>query len=178
MESVWSWVDIQLVHAERSAKKLVALPTFKSFEIFNKELVEVQKLKPSVTLDKTFYAGFVILELSKLHKDKFHYGYIKSTYGDKDHLLLTDTDSLCYHIEIPDVYKVMARRLDLFKASYYPQAHEIYRMDNKKKTGYFKDELNSKPIYEFVGLRAKTYSLLSSEDEKKIAKSVAKKKRN
>ena len=38
---------------------------------------------------------------------KFHYDYIKPKYGDKETLLFTDTDSLCYHIQTEHVYKGM-----------------------------------------------------------------------
>ena len=44
---------------------------------------------------------------------------------------------------------------------------------NKKKIGCFKDELGSQLALEFVGLRAKMYSLLSTQGEKKTAKGVA-----
>jgi hypothetical protein len=35
---------------------------------------------------------------------RFDYDVIREKYGDKAKLLFTDTDSLCYHIEISDVY--------------------------------------------------------------------------
>ena len=173
MESVRRRVDIQLVNSEKKANKLVASPLFTSFKIFDENLVGVQRKKASVTLNKPLYVGFVVLELSKLHMYKFHYDYMKCTYGEKAHLLFTDTDSLTYHIETPDIYADMALHPELFDTSDYPQDHPLYSTENKKKIGCFKDELNSKPVYEFVGLRAKMYSLLSSEGEKKTAKGVS-----
>lgn len=88
------------------------------------------------------YTSFVILELSKLRMYKFHYGYIKSTYGDRAHFFNSDTDSLCYHIETPDIYKDMSRRIDLFDTSDYPLARKIYSIENKEKIGCFQEELN------------------------------------
>ena len=46
---------------------------------------------------------------------------------------------------------------------------------NKKKIGFFKDELGGKIIKEFAGLRAKTYAYLMDDDsEKKKAKGTKK----
>ena len=50
-------------------------------------------------------------------------------------------------------------------------------MLNKKRLGTFKDETHAKPIVEFVGWRAKSYSLLVLQDDgdknlKRVAKGV------
>ncbi|XP_054723117.1 uncharacterized protein LOC129233064, partial [Uloborus diversus] len=45
MENLRNRVDIQLVHDERRAKKMVAAPSFKSFKIFTEELVGVERVK-------------------------------------------------------------------------------------------------------------------------------------
>ena len=42
--------------------------------------------------------------------------------------------------------------------SEYPTAHPLYNTLHKKALGYFKDELNSVPMEEFVGLRPKCYA--------------------
>ncbi|GBO30801.1 hypothetical protein AVEN_273657-1, partial [Araneus ventricosus] len=45
---------------------------------------------------------------------------------------------------------------------------------NKKKIGYFKDEINGQPCLEFIGLRSKMYSILSERGEKQTAKGICK----
>ena len=42
----------------------------------------------------------------------------------------------------------------LFDFSEYPINHSNYNIDNKKVVDIFKDETNSDPILEFVGLRS------------------------
>ena len=51
---------------------------------------------------------------------KFHYGEILSKYGSRAKLAYTDTDSVIYHIERPDLYKDMADNMDSYDTSGRP----------------------------------------------------------
>ena len=42
--------------------------------------------------------------------------------------------------------------------SEYTTTHPLYNTSNKKALGFFKDELNSIPMEEFIGLRPKCYA--------------------
>ena len=44
--------------------------------------------------------------------------------------------------------------------SEYPFDHPLYSATNRKALGVFKDELNSVPMQQFVGLRPKCYAFL------------------
>ena len=44
--------------------------------------------------------------------------------------------------------------------SEYPLDHSLYNTSNRKALGFFKDELNSVPMHEFVGLRPKCCAFL------------------
>ncbi|GFR10558.1 uncharacterized protein TNCT_533061 [Trichonephila clavata] len=169
MENVRKHSNVQLVTSEKQAKKLVAAPTFKRFKIITESLVALEKLKSCITHNRPIYIGFVILELSKVLMYNFHYNHIKKRYMDK-----ANTDSLTYEIETEDIYKDTRENLDIYDTSDYPQDHALYSEKNKKRIGCFKDEMNSKPIIEFVGLRAKMYSMLTPDSEKKTAKGVSK----
>ncbi|GFQ87084.1 uncharacterized protein TNCT_173661 [Trichonephila clavata] len=174
MENVRKLSNVQLVTSEKQAKKLVAAPTFKRFKIITESLVVLEKLKSCITLNRPIYIRFVILELSKVLMYNFHYNHIKKRYMDKANLLFTDTDSLTYEIETEDIYKDMGENLNIYDTSDYPQDHALYSEKNKKRICCFKDEMNSKPIIEFVSLRAKMYSMLTPDSEKKTAKGVSK----
>ncbi|GBN08567.1 hypothetical protein AVEN_264848-1 [Araneus ventricosus] len=63
--------------------------------------------------------------------------------------------------------------MDIYDTSDYSRDHCLFSESNKKKIGCFKDELHSKPIFEFIGLRPKMYSIKSERGEKKTAKGVA-----
>jgi hypothetical protein len=139
----------------------------------------VNRYKKKIKLDRPIYAGFAVLEYSKLHMQKFHYDYIKAKYGDKAKLLFTDTDSLAYHIETNDLYQDMYDNKEEFDLSNYidkdKNERKFYCDKNKAIIGKFKDETAGVPITEFVGLASKTYSLKTDDGKQKAtAKGVKK----
>ena len=153
--------NIHLVTDADKASKLINKPHCLDIRIFNEHLVGIEMRKVKANIDKPFYAGFATLELSKLEMYKFHYDVIKKRYGDKARLLFTDTDSLTNEIQTEDIYKDVFDMRHLFDLSDYPQDSPYYDPTNKKVIGMMKDELNGKVILEFVGLRAKMYSILT-----------------
>ena len=59
-------------------------------------------------------------------------------------------------MQTDSIYEVMAEdAASKYDFSEYPLDHPLYDSSNKKALGYFKDELNSVPLEEFVGLRPK-----------------------
>ena len=104
MENLRKRTRVELVHAEKKLKKLVAKPTFNRFNIFNEELTAVHMKKVQLTLNRPTYVGFCILDLSKTLMYDFHYNYMKVKYGNRLKLLFTDTDSIYYHINTEDIY--------------------------------------------------------------------------
>ncbi len=98
-------------------------------------------------IDKPFYVGFSVLELSKLHMMRFHYEYIKPKYGNRAELLFTDTDSLMYEIQTDniyaDMYKSRAKYFDLtnFPTDTNNPLSQYRCTDNNKVVGMMKDEI-------------------------------------
>lgn len=111
--------------------------------------------KTNIVLNRPIYAGFCILDLSKVYMYQFHYDTMKAEYGDNAQLLFTDTDSLCYEIGTFDWYRDMLENLDRFDTSNFNEKHPLYRSKNAKVLGKMKDECGGKPIESFVGLRPK-----------------------
>jgi hypothetical protein len=96
-------------------------------------------------------------------------------YREKARLLFTDTDSLLYAIKTQDIYDDMLKDISLFDTSNYPVDDPLYSNVNKMVIGKMKDECDGRPIQEFVGLRAKMYSILyDNGKERKRAKGVKK----
>jgi hypothetical protein len=169
--------DIRLLTDEVKAAEYLAMPHVIGFRVFTKDVGVINMMKTKCLINRPFYVGFSVLELSKLHMYRFHYDFVKPHWpGEKSQLMFTDTDSLMYEIRASNVYETIWNNRDLFDLSDYPA--DFHRdISNKKVIGKFKDETSSKPILEFVGLRPKMYSFITISDvasEKVVEKSRAK----
>ena len=175
MENLRKRVNVKLVTNEKKLDKLTAKRTFISSKIFNKNLMAVNCIKETLTLNKPAYVGMCILEISKTLMYEFHYNYVKEKYGDKAKLLFTDTDSLTYEIEAEDVYRDFWNDREMFDNSDYPKSSKYHDTTNEKVIGKFKDEACGIPIDEFIGLKSKMYSyIMENEKGSNAAKGIKK----
>ena len=172
---------VKLCRTRKELEKTVGKTTFKRSKIIDPHLVGVETRYPYVKLNKPYYIGLTILELSKLHMYDFHYNTMKKLFGSDLRLLYTDTDSLLYEIDnCADPYLRVCESgvQDRFDFSNFPTSHPLHDASVKRVPGKFKDECNELYIYEFVGLRSKMYSLKFGDDssvvktESKVAKGV------
>ncbi|XP_015510307.2 uncharacterized protein LOC107217324 [Neodiprion lecontei] len=179
MENVRKRVDVKLVtkwKGRYGAEALFAKPNFRSVSVFDDNLVAVELGRMEILLDKPIYVGFCVLDLSKTHLYDFHYDYMISQFADRCKLLYTDTDSLIYEVQCPDIYEIMKRDIHKFDTSNYDSQNRYgIKQENKKVVGLMKDECEGKLLREFVGLRSKMYCLrIENEPDKKKAKGVTK----
>ena len=100
-------IIVRLVNNAKDYKKYVSRPSFISQKISNKNFVAIHEIKPVLALDKPIYAGFSVLDLSKLLMYEFHYKNIKKNV------------ELIYCLQIHTVYpankKVIGKMKDDFK---------------------------------------------------------------
>ena len=124
VENIENRVDVRLVCDEKEAIKLASQPNCDGRTILDDNLIAVHTKKTKLVYNKPIYLGICILNLSKTLTYDFHCSYIKHKYVDRTKLLLTDTDSLPYEIQIKDFYadinEVVDRSLD---TSEYPGDH-------------------------------------------------------
>ena len=166
-EDTRRYKTIKIVNDAKKAQKLINKPIFNRVKIYEENLTAFQMRKQTVKLDKPRYIGMVVLELSKLLMYDFHYNYFLKKYP-RSKLLFTDTDSLCYWIpSSTDIYNDLKKseRMDF---SNYDKSHPNFDDKFHLTPGKFKDETGGIPIVEFVGLRAKMYSILKDDGKGKM----------
>ena len=183
-ENLRNRISVELIANREVALKRVAKPNFKRSVQLHEDLVIMETAVTNLILNKPVYVGFSVLDLSKLLMYQYHYNKMLPAYPNKINLCFTDTDSLLYEVETPDIYADMLENRDEYDFSGYPFNHPCYSDVNKKVIGKFKDELNSLTLNEFIGLGPKCYSLQflgevkknvvtkTSQQEKQIAKAV------
>jgi len=159
MENVRNRVNVRLIVDPNKLTKAVSKPSFRQSEIINPDLVMVKGARAKIKLNKPIIVGFSVLELSKLIMYEFYYEFMKRKYGEKCSLLFTDTDSLCMAIKTDDLYADMEKDLQFFDTSNFERDHPLFSNKNHRVLGKFKSETGSRAPAEFVGLRAKMYSL-------------------
>jgi hypothetical protein len=172
--------DIRLIIKERDAQRLIKKPHCTMLRIFDQSLVGFELRKISSIIDKPTFIGFAVLELSKLIMYKFHYDYIVETFGTDAHLLFTDTDSLCYQFDVPDIYASLKETgMEHLDTSNYPKEHALYSNKNAGIVGKMKDETSGKPVHKVAALKSKMYSIViapspDAQQQPEIEKHVAK----
>ena len=189
MENVRKRRDIELVYDFKKFRKLVAKPNYDHATIVTENMVTVHKKKTRIEFRKPIFVGQAILDISKTCMFEFHYGYVKEKWGEKAKLCFTDTDSLLYRIETEDLFEDISGVIKArFDTSDFAKDHEkvvdgTIAVVNKKVPGLMKDESAGKQIKEFVGLKAKCYTIKMDEKGgikkcKGVKKSTVKKMRH
>ena len=98
--------------------------SLKRSKIINRNLVGVKMKNSLVKMNKPFYVGNAVLELSKFHMYNFHYNVMKPVFNDRIQLLYTDTDSLMYKDLCAELE--VAGKKGWFDFSNLPPDHPLY----------------------------------------------------
>ena len=143
-ENLREHVQVELITDARILRKRVAKPNFCRSNPITDCLTAIQCTVATLTLNRPIYGGFSVLE-----------GRCTCAHGQL-RLLSTDTDSLAYPVQTEDIYRYMAEDAAIqYDFSEYPLDHPLYSAMNHKALGFFKDEINSVHMKQFVGLRPK-----------------------
>ena len=108
MENIRNHRNIRLLTSTESYLREVMKPNFKSGVLFGESQMGCEMGHVKITMNKPFYLGQTILDLSKIIMYEFHCNYMVPKYGNKLKLCYMDTDSLIYSIETDDFCKHIA----------------------------------------------------------------------
>ena len=84
MENVRNRINMRLVNNRKKQANLVKKINFKHATKFGEKIAAVHMKKTKVILNKPIFVGAAILDLSKIHMFKFHYGYVKKKVGKSE----------------------------------------------------------------------------------------------
>jgi hypothetical protein len=172
MEDVRKYSNFKLVRTAQY-QKYSKRADFKRSIKFGEHLSGIIRRQTEARLNKPMYVGQAVLDLSKLLMNQLHYDVMKTQFGERAKLLMTDTDSLVYGIESEDLTAELSNIKEHFDFSNYPKDHVLYDASRKAQVGLLKDEEAGQTVEEFVGLRAKCYAYNVGTKSKTIAKGVA-----
>ena len=179
MKNVRKHRDIKLVITDKRRNHLASEPNYHTPKYFSESLTAIEMKKTKVKMNKPIYLGMSILDVTKTLMYKFWYDYIKPKYQDIAKLCYMDTDSFITYIKAENFYKDIADDVKKwFDASNYIKDDKrlLPIGQNKKKIGFFKDELGGKIMKEFVALRGNRYAyLVDGDTEHKKAKGTKRK---
>ena len=154
--------------------------------IYSENLIGIKLNTPVRKVEKPFFIGFAILDMSKHIIYDFYYNVLKTTF-DKVELLGQETDSLI--VQLTDKDNIVHKMCEMYKSfdfseldpssyfygqlvNYYEQEVDRSKfstlssfLDFKKLPGpIFKYKHNGHRITEFIGLRPKLYCLIDEKD--------------
>ena len=91
MENVGKHRDTKLVTTERRRNYLVSEPNYHTTKFFTENLLAIEMKRTEILMNKLFYLGISILELSKILMHEFWYDYKKTKHDEKGKVCYMDT---------------------------------------------------------------------------------------
>jgi hypothetical protein len=164
-EDVKNRIKLHISTDDKNMIKWATKTTFKKCTSFKGvHLMEMYNLE--IKANKPAYVGMSVLDLSKLHMMSFHYDVIQEQFGEKAKLIYSDTDSLVYCLEHPDIYEWVKDNREYFDLSDSARP-DMKDNTNKKVIGKFKDEMNGLLNKEITSLNPKVYSIIHQHIKEK-----------
>ena len=161
MENIRKHRDITLVTTDKKRSKMVSEPNYHTINLISEDLSIIEMKQTKVKMNKPFYLGLSILEISKILMYEFWYDYMKPKYGNDVKLCYMDTDSFIMNIKTNDFYEDIANDVkNRFDTSNYEVNRPLPMGNNKKVIGLMKDEHCNK-YNENKSIRFKTPMLRS-----------------
>ena len=159
IESIVNRKQVKIVKDPSIFCSLVTKPNFDRHIIINENLVIVLMNQESVRIDKPYYIGFSILEISKYIMYDFFYNILRPYFGDDGvELLYSDTDSLAINIKTGDLLQDLNNLKSNMDFSNLHHSHPLFSKENMAQLFKFKEEFGLRPISRLCALKSKVYS--------------------
>ena len=176
LENKRNCCDILLCNSHIKMVKAASNHRFRHKRIFSDKLEAACLTKANVEPNALIAIGASVLDISKYIMYKLAYkqlpGY-KEMFNCTISIVGGDTDSFFLEVRGVDLLNALYLRMasdGLLDTSNYPTSHVLYSNAHKAELGCIKDEFCGVAYSEFILLRPKSYSMLSSTSNKKRAK--------
>lgn len=180
IEGVFNRMDCKFNFDEKKATTNASSPLFMGGILCEEDFTISFLKKKKVIMNQSWAVGFSILELSKLVMQELYYETIQPAFGvDGCTVLMSDTDSFLLEVRAKSVDDAVSRIDSVMDFSNYPKDHPFYDTSRAKALGYLKNEVPNTLITHYVGLKSKTYMILTDDGGKQVrAKGVKKSHQN
>ena len=164
MENMTRRMKKRIVTNKKDCDKYSSRPTFKNFIIYGKNLAAIHEKPQEIKLDKPIYAGFAVLEESKLEMHKLWYDFLKKECSEVK-LVYMDTDSFIFEVTNQNFNDIMLKHKEHFDLSNFLKYSKYHNSLNKKVPGKMKNEYPGKNIAEVIALKSKSYMVITSDNK-------------
>ena len=164
--------EVKMVTKASTFGRLAANPLLKRCYSIGKDKVMMVMGQKNVKMNHPIYVGYTILERAKAKIYSFFYDVLKPHYGERVHLVYTDTDSLLLEFEgVENIEEELVKEpmKSFMDFSNFPCDHPLFDESRKGRLGLLKSETGSRSIVEIICLQPKAYSALMADDEQKLA---------
>lgn len=159
IESITNRKQVKIVKDPSVFSFLITRPNYDRHIIINKDLVIVLLNPESINVDKPYYIGFSILEISKFIMYDFFYNILRPYFGVEGvNLLYSDTDSLALNIRTTNIIKDLQNLKSNMDFSNLNPSHPLFSKENMAQLFKFKEEFGLRPISRLCALKSKVYS--------------------
>ena len=159
IEDIFKYRSVVAVKSVEKAQRMTSKPQVSEFHILDDEVTLIQSVPRVANMNKPIACGFQVLEAAKNHMLYWWYDVLKAKYGSNVTLILSDTDSLMFHVYTEDVYRDLESIKHLMDMSPYSLRSGLYDATNKKVIGKMSDEKPDQVISEVVALKSKMYTV-------------------
>ena len=157
-------MKVKLTRTEEETLNWTDKPEYQSSKIISEDLVTVCLQQSEILWDKPTIVGACTLDLAKKFMFEYHYKVMKENFDCN--LLYSDSDSFVYEVRSGDFFAEIQKKKQVaeqFDFSNFLPEQPLYSRDNARVTLRFKNEMESRPIFEFCGLKPKLYSIKLAE---------------
>lgn len=159
IESISSRKKIKITTNLKDFSAAIKSPCYERHVIVNENISIVILSVTRVVVNRPYYIGFSILEISKLVMYEFFYSVLQPYFGQKGiQLLYSDTDSLAILVKTFNIIQDLENLKSNMDFSNLHSDHSLFSNENKALLFKFKEEFGLRPISRLCALKSKVYS--------------------